>query len=75
MARRVDHLRIADQRAADSEHLLLAARELIAIVAPALGNTWKEIVDACYGPRAWLHRHNEVFVHSERWKDLALLRH
>ncbi len=43
-------LRIAQQRARDRQHLLLAARKLRAAIVPALGEPRKGLVDALDGP-------------------------
>ena len=42
--------RIGHQRARDRQHLLLAAGELIAEIAPSLGKAGKQIVDRLAGP-------------------------
>ena len=44
--------RVPEQRAPDREHLLLAARQLRAAVALALGESGKQVVDAIRGPPA-----------------------
>ena len=41
-----DNARIEDQRTADREHLLLAAGELVAEIAAALGEAREQLVDA-----------------------------
>ncbi len=70
-----DDARIEDQRAADRQHLLLAAGELVAEVAAALGEARKELVDARNSPAAGLRHRGEVFLDRERLEDVALLRH
>ena len=67
---------IAGERAADRQHLLLAARELVAVIALALGQAREEIVDAL----AIVHspgrsRDAQILVDGERGENLALLRH
>ena len=50
-----DDARIEDQRAADREHLLLAAGELVAEIAPALGQPRKQLrrlLASVHGPGA-----------------------
>src|SRR5215469_7401856 len=64
---------IAHQGAADGEHLLLAAGELIAAVAPPLGEPWEEVVDARERPAAWTRGHEEILLERQRGEDLALL--
>ena len=53
--------RVAHQRAADRQHLLLAARELVAAVVAALGERRKEIVDPCERPAPRARRHRSGF--------------
>src|SRR5262249_56962061 len=67
--------RIEHQSAPDREHLLLAAGELIAEIAPAFAESRKELVDAVRGPRAGPRHGGEIFLHRERFEDVALLRH
>ena len=49
-------LGIAGERAAHRQHLLLAARELVAVIAPPLGEAREEIVDALERPFARARR-------------------
>src|SRR6266705_3208143 len=66
--------RVAHQRPPDGEHLLLAARDLVAPVLATLGELRKEIVDALEGPASGTHRDAEVLLDRERRKDIAGLR-
>jgi hypothetical protein len=70
-------LRVQHQRAADRQHLLLAARELRAQIRLALGKAREHLVHALRHSRDWAGpRHGrEVLVHRERLEDVALLRH
>src|SRR5262249_57888334 len=70
-----DDARIEDQGAADREHLLLAARELVAEIAAALLEPRKQLVDARLGPRAGPGHGGEILLDRERFEDVALLRH
>ena len=70
-----DDARVEDQRAADREHLLLAAGELVAEIAPPLGEPREHRVDLAGGPRPRARHGGEVFVDGERLEDVALLRH
>ncbi len=73
-----EQLRIGHQRAADRQHLLLAAGELIAHVALALGKLRKEIEHARKRPARAVARsssRDQVFGDGERRKDLPSLRH
>ena len=68
--------RVAHQRAADRQHLLLAARQLVAAVAPPLGQRREEIVDPCRASSAPGRCATGRFSsHGQRREDLALLRH
>ena len=53
--------RIAHQRAADGEHLLFAAGELIAAALAPAGEGGEEIIDARQRPFAWSLADDEVF--------------
>jgi hypothetical protein len=61
--------------ARDGEHLLLAAGELIAEIAPPLGEPRKQIIDRREIPAAGASSDVEVFLHRQRGENLALLRH
>ncbi len=67
--------RIGHQRARDRQHLLLAAGELIAEIAPPLGEAGEQIVDRRQIPAAVARGDGEIFLHRQRGKNLALLRH
>ena len=67
--------RVAHQRAPDRQHLLLAAREVIAAVPAARGERGKELVDPGERPGPGLRRDNQVLLDRQRREDLALLRH
>src|SRR6266705_4575133 len=67
--------RIAHQRAPDREHLLFAARDLVAPVPAPLGELRKEIVDACQRPAAGARGDGEVLLDREGREDVARLRH
>ena len=66
--------RVGHQGARDGEHLLLAARELVALVRAPLGEAREELEHLGQIPGARLRRDREVFLHGERGEDLALLR-
>src|SRR5437899_7790392 len=76
-----DHeIRIGHQRAADREHLLLAARKLPATVAETLGEPRKRGEHALERPvaatiRTGASRHDEILAHREIRKNAAPLRH
>ena len=67
--------RIGHQRARDRQHLLLAAGELIAEIAPPFGKPRKQIVHCRQIPSPGARRDGEVLLHRQRRKNLALLRH
>ena len=74
--------RVREQRAADREHLLLAARELRAAVLLALGEPREQAVDRVDRPVAAVARlvargadHAQVLVDAERREQPAALRH
>src|SRR5262245_58035398 len=67
--------RIEDQGAADREHLLLAARKLVAEVAAAFLKPRKQLVDARLGPWAGPGHGGEILLDGERFEDVAFLRH
>src|SRR5262249_43393077 len=67
--------RIGHQRASDGEHLLLATRELVSQVRPALFEARKEPVHLADGPMAGPCREREVLLDAERREDLAFLGH
>src|SRR5262245_96337 len=70
-----DDARIEHERAADREHLLLAAGELVAEVAAAFGPPRERPVDALGRPWAGPRDRGEVLLDRERLEDVALLRH
>ena len=45
-----EHAWVREQGATDREHLLLTAGELVAAIAPALVQTWKQHVDVVEAP-------------------------
>ena len=67
--------RIEHQRAADGEHLLLAAGELRAEIAATLAQTREQLEHARRGPRPGPGYRGEIFLDRERLPDVALLRH
>ena len=67
--------RIGHQRARDRQHLLLAAGQLIAEIAAAFGDAGEQVVHRGQVPAAVARRHGEVFLHRQRRKNLAFLRH
>src|SRR5438034_93140 len=69
------HFWIERQRAADRQHLLLAAGELVAEMVAALFQPRKHLVDFFHGPSAGLRHRGHVLFHRQRAKDIALLRH
>jgi hypothetical protein len=59
-------LRIEQQGARDRKHLLLAAGQLTALIAPALRETREQLVNPCDGSRSGsLDRDLEVFLNSQ----------
>src|SRR6516162_1643460 len=67
--------RIEDQGAADREHLLLAAGELVAEIAAAFFKPRKQLVDPRLGPWTGPGHGGEILLDGERFEDVALLRH
>ena len=70
-------LRVQHQRAADREHLLLAAGELRAAVPLSLGEAREELVDARGAPAVTAvpsGDHAQVLVDAERREEPAALR-
>ena len=67
--------RIEDQRAGDRQHLLLAAGELVAEIAAALGQPREQRVDLVERPRSRPRDRGHVLLDRERPEDVALLRH
>ena len=67
--------RVAHQCAPDREHLLLAARQLIALIAAALGQGREEVIDACERPLARALGNRQILLDRQGRKDFALLRH
>ena len=66
---------IAHQRAADGEHLLLAAGDLVALVGAPLCQAREEVVDALERPAPGTGGDAEIFLDAERREDLAFLRY
>src|SRR6266480_3709551 len=66
---------IAHQRAADGEHLLLAAGDLVALVGAPPREAREEVVYTIERPAAGTSGDAEIFLDAERREDLALLRH
>src|SRR5439155_9427843 len=66
---------IAHQRAADGEHLLLAAGDLVALVGAPLGQAREQVVDALERPAPGTGGDAEIFLDAERREDLAFLRY
>src|SRR6266446_9193858 len=69
------HFWIERQRAADRQHLLLAAGEQVAEMVAALFQPRKHLVDLFHGPSAGLRHRGHVLFHRQRAEDIALLRH
>src|SRR5687767_1749807 len=73
-------VRVRDERAADREHLLLAARELVALVLLAFCQFWKQLENAfgrprIASPRAVLGERHEVLAHAQVREDLPPFGH
>src|SRR5207245_3947630 len=71
-------LRIRHQGTADRDHVLLASRQLIGPLPPALAQHREELVDARQGPRARPaveRSHHEIFLDVQRGEEQAPLRH
>ena len=69
------HARIADERAADRQHLLLAARQLVAAVLGALGQTRKQVEHGLVRPRPRPRSDIHVLAHRQRRENLTFLRY
>ena len=72
--------RVGHQRAADRQHLLLAAGELVAAVAAPLGETREQLEHALQRPPAppvasRPRRHDQVLDHRQRGEDAAPFGH
>src|SRR5437667_4449205 len=65
---------IGHQGARDRQHLLLAARELVAHVDAALGEAREERVDRGEAPAPGTRGDAQVLFYRERGEDLAFLR-
>ncbi len=65
---------LTDQRAADGQHLLLAARQLPAHYAAPLPKAWKERVDPFDRPGSGNRDRGQVLLDGQRAEDVALLR-
>ncbi len=65
---------VADEGAADREHLLLPAGQVIAAVAAARGEPGKEVVDPRQRPGPGLRGDPQILLDGQRREDLALLR-
>ena len=59
----------------DRQHLLLAAGQLVAEILPALVEPREQLIDLVGGPAAGLRDRGQVFLHGERFENVALLRH
>src|ERR1700694_1311619 len=66
---------IERERAADRQHLLLAAGELVAEIVAALLQPRKHLVDLRHRPRSRLRHRGHVLFHRQRAEDVALLRY
>ena len=66
--------RISHKRAGDRQHLLLAAGELIAEIAPAFGEPREQVVHIAELPAPIARGHGEIFLDAERREDFAFLR-
>src|ERR1700732_3590714 len=69
------HRWIADERASDRQHLLLAAGKLVPAVLLSLLEAGKEVKYRAERPRARPHRDFQIFPDGERGEDLAFLPH
>jgi hypothetical protein len=67
--------RVEHQRAADREHLLFAAGELVAEIAAPLGQAWEQGIDFVDGPAPRPRHRGEILLDRERFENIALLRH
>ncbi len=72
--------RIGHQRAADRQHLLLAARQCHAHIVAALGETWKQRMDLFDGPGIGIacpiaRGCHQIFVDRQIRKNLPPFRH
>src|SRR5215831_19285824 len=61
--------------ARDRQHLLLAARQLIAGIIQSFPQSREQLEDTRVRPISRSRRNFEVFAHRQRWKNLTLLRH
>jgi hypothetical protein len=69
-------LRVEEQRPADRQHFLLAARKLAAFVVAPLVETREELVDAGWRPRPGpLQRHQKILLDGEVRENPPALRH
>ncbi len=73
-------VRVGHQRAADGEHLLLAARKLVAHVVRALGEPREKLEHSAWGPgigprRAVAGKRDQILAHREVGKDLPPFGH
>ena len=68
---------VADQRASDREHLLLAARKIGAAAAPALAQARENRPDPLQRPPRFCREpgQHQVFLDGEAAEDAAVLRH
>ena len=70
-------MRVAHQRAADREHLLLAAREHTARIVGALAQGGEHVEHVVHRPAAgtpWvLHAEQQILAHGEGREDIAIL--
>ncbi len=73
---RIKQARIGHQRAADRQHLLLAAGKLVAHAAAALGQPRKQVVDcASVQPPSLGRGRHQIFAHGKIGENLAAFRH
>src|SRR5205807_4204275 len=66
---------VAHQCASDSEHLLLASRELIPAIAASLGERGEKVVDLAERPLPRAFGNRQILLDRQRGEDFALLRH
>jgi len=69
------HARVAEKGSSDRQHLLLAARKLVAVARQALAQAREQVEHSLRGPVARTHSHLKVLSHRQARKHLAALRH